>query len=241
MKLSKQQKQTKDYFEKVSNEWYTKANLNSNQVLNIINQRNQYVKKIAFNFLTKNAKTLDVGCGTGELVLELLKSNYDAQGIDFSKSMIKKAENLAAKNNFKKNVFIHESFFEYKFDKKFDLISANGFIEYISEDELKKFLVKSYQLLSKNGILVINSRNRLFNVFSFNEFTKEEIKQKTLESLIKEFIYFNSGKNFKQIIKNRKKLKLKTNLKKHSKTGINVDTRFQYTPFQLIDKMILNS
>ena len=102
MKLSKQQKQTKDYFEKVSNEWYTKANLNSNQVLNIINQRNQYVKKIAFNFLTKNAKTLDVGCGTGELVLELLKSNYDAQGIDFSKSMIKKAENLAAKNNFKK-------------------------------------------------------------------------------------------------------------------------------------------
>ena len=26
-------------------------------------------------------------------------------------------------------------------------------------------------------------------------------------------------------------------MKKHSKTGINVDTRFQYTPFQLIEKL----
>lgn len=240
MRLSEQQKQTKNYFERVSNQWYVKANLNSNKILNIINQRNEYVRKTASDFLSKNAKTLDVGCGTGELVLELLKSGYNSQGIDFSKSMIKKAKEQATKNNLEKEAFICESFFDYEFNKKFNMISANGFIEYISECELKKFLIKSHQLLSKNGILIINSRNRLFNVFSFNEFTKDEIKEKTLNSLIEECIYFNLGRNLKNILKNKKKSKIKTNLKKHSKTGINIDTRFQYTPFQLIEKLEKN-
>ena len=30
------------------------------------------------------------------------------------------------------------------------------------------------------------------------------------------------------------------NLKKHAKTGINVDTRFQYTPFQIFEKLEKN-
>lgn len=237
MKLSKQQNQTKNYFEKVSNQWHTKANLKLNKILNIIDQRNKYVIEIASNFLPKNAKILDVGCGTGELVIDLSKIGYDSQGIDFSKAMIKKAREQAIKNKIQKEIFICESFFDYKFNKKFDMISANGFIEYISEKELEKFLIKSYELLSKNGILIINSRNRLFNVFSFNKFTEDEIKEKNIISLIEECIYFNSGRNQKDILNTRKKSKIKTNLKKHSKTGINVDTRFQYTPFQLIEKL----
>ncbi len=242
MKLrSKQQKQTKSFFEQASKKWQISANLKSNKVLNVIKQRNQYVTNISLNNLSRKNEILDVGCGSGELVIDLIKSGFTAEGIDFSKSMIKIAKQQANKNKINKDVFINESFFDYKFTKKYDLIAANGFIEYISEKELKKFLTKCHDLLKKNGIIVFGSRNRLFNIFSLNRYTKDELKKNSLNSLIKECIIFNSGKNLKFILKNKKRLEIKTNLKKHSKTGINVETRFQYTPFQIIDKLEKNS
>ena len=239
MQLSKQQKQTKFFFDKVSNQWSHNAHLKSNKILNVIKQRNQYITDVSRKFLSKKSKILDVGSGSGELVISLLKLGFDAQGIDFSESMIKKAKRQAMKNKVEKNKFICDSFFDYSFDGTFDLICANGFIEYISEDQFKEFLKKTYHLLSKNGILVINSRNRLFNIFSFNNYTKDEIKYGNLNSLIDECVVFNSGKSLNNILKN-KRSKIKTNLKKHTKTGIDVDTRFQYTPFQIFEKFSKN-
>lgn len=239
MQLTKQQKQTKFFFDKVSNQWSRNAHLKSDKILNVIKQRNQYVTDVSRKFLSKKCKILDIGCGSGELVIDLLKLGFDAQGIDFSESMIKKAKRQATKNKVEKNKFTCDSFFDYLFDGKFDLICANGFIEYISEDQFKQFLKKTHRLLSKNGILVINSRNRLFNIFSFNNYTKDEIKNGNLNSLIEECISFNSGKPLNSILKN-KRSKIKTNLKKHTKTGIDVDTRFQYTPFQIFEKLDKN-
>ena len=66
------------------------------------------------------------------------------------------------------------------------IVSANGFIEYISKQELQKFLSDSYDLLGKNGLLVFSSRNRLFNVFSNNSYTHSEIKMSNISELIKE-------------------------------------------------------
>ena len=158
--------------------------------------------------LSKKSKILDVGCGSGELVIGLSKLGFDAQGIDFSESMIKKAKLQATKNKVKKNKFICDSFFDHSFDDKFDLICANGFVEYISEDQLKQFLKKTHNLLSKNAILIINSRNRLFNIFSYNDYTKDEIKNGNLNSLIEECIAFNSGKSLNSILKNKRSKKV---------------------------------
>ena len=238
MKLrSKHQKQTKSFSARASRKWQISASLKSNKILNVIKQRNQYVTDIVLNNLSKENEILDVGCGSGELVINLTKLGFKADGIDFSKSMIRIATHQAKNHRINKDVFINESFFDYQFGKKYDLIAANGFIEYISENELTKFLTKCHNLLKKNGIIVFGSRNRLFNIFSLNKYTKDELQKNSLNSLIKECIIFNSGKNLKYILHNNESLALKTNLKKHSKTGINVETRFQYTPFQLIEKL----
>ena len=238
MKLTNQQKQTKTYFEKFANEWNTKAKRKSKKIINVIKQRNDYVEKISKKYILKNnGKTLDVGCGSGELVISLLKNGFDAYGIDFSNSMIKKGKAQAKRNKFEQSRFFCDSFFDFKFKNKYDLISANGFIEYISEKKFDDFLEISSNLLTKNGILVVNSRNRLFNIFSFNDFTKAEMKNKNTNNLIEECIEFNNNKNFKELLKNKNKSKINNNLKKHSKTGIDVDTRFQYTPYQLIEKL----
>lgn len=234
MHISTQQKQTKKFFERYAPDWLKNARTDSKYSINIIRQRNQYVETICSAFLKKNGKTLDVGSGTGDLVIDLLKKRYDSYGIDFSSSMIKKSWVECKKYGFPKERFVLTSFFEYNPDIKFNLISANGFIEYISAKELNEFLKKSHRLLENNGLLVLGSRNRLFNIFSFNDYTKAEIESGNMEDLIRECIIFNSSGDFRDLLKSILKPKVSKNLKNHAYTGVKVKNRFQYTPFQLI-------
>ena len=232
-----QQRQVKKVFENHANKWFKKASKNEKNSINIIKQRNHFVEETARNLLKKVDKTLDVGCGSGDLVLALQKAKFDAYGIDFARSMIKKATLRANRLGLHKEKFSTISFFDYKTDLKFKMISANGFIEYISEQELQKFLNDSYDLLGKNGLLVLSSRNRLFNVFSNNSYTHSEIKMSNISELIKECIIFNEAKNFQSLLTKKFKSKIHSNLKLHDRKGsdISVDTRYQYTPFQLIE------
>src|SRR5882762_6869423 len=177
MDYSNQQKQTKEFFEKQAKIWYEHAKSESTKSVNVVKMRNQYVEKICSKLLKKHAKTLDVGCGVGDLVLSLLKNDYDAFGLDFSTSMIEQAKLDAKKSNLSTDRFFVSSFFEFEPKTKFDLISANGFIEYID---------RTYKFLEKNGLLVIESRNRLFNIFSFNKYTQAEIKLKQINYLLEE-------------------------------------------------------
>jgi 2-polyprenyl-3-methyl-5-hydroxy-6-metoxy-1,4-benzoquinol methylase len=241
MKEKSQQKQTKDYFDKNSSNWKSKAKKETEKSVNVIKQRNDFVLNICKKYLKKQGKTLDIGCGTGDLVFAQLKHGFDSYGIDFAPSMIKKASTYAKKNNVDPNRFFLDSIFNFEPTQKFDLISANGFIEYISEKELKLFIKKSSKWLTKNGVLVLGSRNRLFNVFSFNEFTKIEIKNNTLKSLIDECIFFNSIKQTDALFSGKKLTIFKKNLKKHPFTGIGVKTRLQYSPLELISYLQSNS
>jgi len=237
MSKSKQQKQVKNVFEKLAEKWAKKAKSSKINSINVIKQRNDFVIKPAAKFLKKNDKVLDVGCGTGDLVIDLHKLKFDAYGIDFSKSMIKKAVSRATKQGIDRKKFRTVSFFDYEPDSKFRLIAANGFIEYISEEEFVKFIKKSYSMLDKKGFLVFSSRNRLFNLFSHNNYTRSEIRTSSSNELLRECILFNKIKNFQEALKQNFKSGLKTNLKYHEREGsdILVDTRFQYTPFQIIN------
>ena len=132
-----QQRQVKKVFENHANKWFKKASKNEKNSINIIKQRNHFVEETARNLLKKVDKALDVGCGSGDLVLALQKAKFDAYGIDFARSMIKKATLRANRLGLDTEKFSTISFFDYKTDLKFKMISANGFIEYISEQEWK--------------------------------------------------------------------------------------------------------
>ena len=181
-------------------------------------------------------------CGTGDLVISLLRRRFDAYGVDFAASMIEKAQSDAKQAKLDPNRFSVKSILDYDSDFKFDLISANGLIEYLSVDEYYDFVKKSHDLLAENGIITIESRNRLFNIFSFNKYTEAEINLGQINHLIEEAILFNSVKSLDELLTKGLKVKLDTNLHQHEFTGnefinIKVDKRFQYTPFQLIDKL----
>lgn len=237
MNTKSQQEQTKVFFERNALEWFTKAKSHSRYSVNVIKQRNQYVENISSRFLHKNAKILDVGCGTGDLVINLLKKRYDAYGIDFASNMIRKARSEARKQHFSIDRFFINSFFKFTSTIKYNLISANGFIEYISEKKFESFIKKSYQLLENKGLLVIGSRNRLFNIFSFNNYTRAEIESGNINKLLNECILFNCIKRFEEVFTNNSIPKISRNLKRHEYTGIKVQTRYQYTPCQIINKL----
>ncbi len=245
MKITHQQKQTKRFFDDFSKGWSRNAKSNYKDFVNIVKIRNSYCEYQAKKYVRKNDKTLDVGCGSGDLVINLLRKKIDGYGLDFAKGMINKAKNHAKKMNLDPNRFTLTSFFDYNSKGSFDMISANGVIEYISMNELDNFIKKSKKLLRKNGIFVLESRNRLFNAISFNNYTTDEIKIKEINHILEECILFNKATTMKKLVNSNFKLKIKKNLKKHDLTNtkyakINVDVRNQYTPFELFSRLKKN-
>lgn len=230
---SDQQRETLKYFNLNAKNWARKSGSKSPTEVNIIQQRNNFVIRVTREGGGRE-NLLDVGCGSGELVREAARMGIKATGIDFSKQMIAIAKKLSTNHNTANAKFICCSIFEYPTEHNtFDIISANGFIEYISYAQLELFLDIANRILKKGGSLILGSRNRLFNVFSLNEFTKEEIKTGSINRLIAESIKLMTSKNIKELA-NFKPAPMQKGNKKHANTGVDVSTRFQYTPVQLI-------
>ena len=119
------------------------------------------------------------------------------------------------------------SLFEYEImPGKFDVVSAQGFIEYISLDQLDEFLAFTQRALKPNGALALGSRNRLFNLHALNEFTELEAALGTIEKLVLESRVIQTAQSQLETID-----KLRVAAYEyiqpivHPITGIKVDTR----------------
>lgn len=225
-KLYKQQLQTKNFFELDAANWKRKSDIKKNKLHNTILERNFYVISKVKQLKIKSL--IDVGCGTGDLCFDASKLVNTCVGIDFAEGMIK----IAKKNFKKKNLsFSIENFFSYRTHEKFDCLSANGFIEYLSMKDIKRFFIKSRKFINKNRYLIFGTRNRLFNLFSLNKFSSKEFKEKTFKKFYDESIAL-SQMDFKSFIR-LKKNKFEEVLFQQPKTGINVDKRHQFSPLQI--------
>ena len=228
-----QQDQTYRFFKSHAKEWQIKA---EDEVFSTIHNRHQAVMETMKKYPTGSA-LLDVGCGTGQLAIEASTNGWNSLGLDFAEDMIE----IARKNNENTSAsaeFICGSVFDFESDQSFDVISAQGFIEYISLEQLDEFL----QLLKSNcnpgGSIAIGSRNRLFNVHSMNQFTNIEKELGTLDSLIEEAVAFHTSESQEEAIECIRNLKAEyVQPDTHPLTGIGVDTRYQFTPSDLASKI----
>lgn len=100
--------------------------------------------------IKKNSRILDVGCGTGNLLLELSKrKDLRLYGIDISKEMLKIAGHKLGK---RARLFIMSAE-NIKFKDKFDFIfSTEAFHHYTNQ---KKAMKNFYKQLQKGGKLII--------------------------------------------------------------------------------------
>ncbi|MCF8067739.1 MAG: class I SAM-dependent methyltransferase [Desulfobacterales bacterium] len=134
-----------------------------------------------------NLHILDIGCADGGLTIELVRRGFtNSIGIDNSQRMINEA-----KRRFSEEFpsldpdkhFIVSDADTLNMDHSFDYISALGLIEYVQNTD--NFLSIIHSLLSNNGIAFIESRNKLFNVFSANKYTFESDIEKLVSELDK--------------------------------------------------------
>lgn len=112
--------------------------------------------------LTKNLegkKVLDVGCGSGILMLEFLKRGATVTGIDYSQKMLDlaKQELNFYKVDKKKYKLILANATNLPFsDKSFDLVLATGLTDYMSDKDNQKFIKEAARVLKKDGSLIVS-------------------------------------------------------------------------------------
>lgn len=224
--LSTQQEQTFSFFDATSAEWRMKAEGRLPRV-NVIAQRNACVHRV--QQALRSESMLDVGCGTGELVMEMAEKGVQATGVDFSPEMIRKCQEKQVGEAAANARFECSSIFDYQTDDESEaLISALGFIEYISPDELRRFLTFARRVLRQGGAFVVGSRNRLFNLVSLNDYTAMEVNLGTIDTLLREAMALADGASIQEL----PPVDL-PRAAQHPHTRIDVSTRHQYTPGEL--------
>ncbi|KPK94706.1 MAG: hypothetical protein AMJ88_03320 [Anaerolineae bacterium SM23_ 63] len=233
---SRKQEEALDYFTTHAKEWAKKAISSDRGKVNVIQQRNQYVLKV-FEDRSETRSVLDVGSGTGDLVCEIAKQGVSALGVDFARKMIDIALQKKQEMQLEMAHFECCSIFDCNFtEREFDLISANGFIEYLSQDEMSDFFDLVQKILAPRGSFVVSSRNRLFNITSMSPFTKDELKGKDVEALINEAAALASNVDIAELLAIIPASLQEPDIKL-ARTGVDVESRFQFTPVQLMQML----
>ena len=231
----KQQDQTKKFFKGHATDWQNKA---TDEVYSVINDRHRAVHLTLSNY-ENGSRLLDVGCGTGQLAIEASAKGFYTLGLDFAEEMISQAE-VNAVNQKSDAQFKTGSIFDFVPKEKYHVISALGFIEYISLEQLDEFLSFCNSNTTDDGSISIGSRNRLFNLITFNAYTEIEKKLGTIDKLFEEASICVSSKSNEEFITAMREYtgsRLLIQNNSHPITGIEVGTRYQFTPSDLMYKI----
>lgn len=150
--------------------------------------RQYYIENmIAKQQLPKNAKILDVGCGPGELISNLLKKGYNVWGVDISRGMIDEATDTIRKTGFRDwNQAAVGDIERLQFeDNYFDVVIASGVIEYQKDDRAS--LLEMHRVLKPNGLMILNVTNRRAYVTAleslFVRFKRNRVSRAFLETI----------------------------------------------------------
>jgi 2-polyprenyl-3-methyl-5-hydroxy-6-metoxy-1,4-benzoquinol methylase len=130
-------------------------------------------KELQFN---KDAKILDIGCGTGRHSIELSKRGYSVTGIDLSQSQLARAREKAAAAGLDIPFLRHDAR-DLPFYAEFDaaIMLCEGGFPLMETDEMNFDILKNItKTLKSPGTLILTTLNGLFPLFhSVEQFCKE--------------------------------------------------------------------
>lgn len=233
-RVMESQEQALTYFSSHATDWLKKS---TSAGYSVVGDRHDVVLRHV-DGAQRHLRILDIGCGTGQLAVECALRGHDALGVDFAPEMIEAARIWNDQQSAGAQ-FLCSSIFDLSLSpNSFDIVSGQGLIEYMSLAEIDSLLDAIRALLVCDGSLVLGSRNRLFNVLSFNDFSMREIELGTMDSLVMESALIAGARNQDDLVETL--LSLSTpdaRIEEHPNTGIEVTTRWQFTPAELAQRL----
>ena len=106
--------------------------------------------------ITQESRVLDIGCGTGRHVEEMMKQNINVEGIDISPDMIAKAKENVPSGKFKLGNIMDKNIYP---PGQFTHITCLYFTIYYIQDK-PAFFRNCLMLLKPGGYLIIHLANR---------------------------------------------------------------------------------
>ncbi len=121
-------------------------------------RRHQYILEMVERL---RGRAMDVGCGSGEMLCELLARGFSVVGIDLSTGMVQASRALVAQRVPDRHAQIQVGDVEQLgfADGVFDVVIAAGVIEYLAEDD--KALAEIHRVLKPGGTFIFSVHNLL--------------------------------------------------------------------------------
>ena len=125
-----------------------------------------YIKK---NY-KKNSKILEMACGYGFVTHALTKKGYNVEAFDVSKNAISRAKIEAINEGENPDKFFvsDENFIKKIKSNSLDVVIGLGYFRYLNKKQQKLVYRESKRVLKKNGTLIIDHQNDLYEMFALN-------------------------------------------------------------------------
>lgn len=122
-------------------------------------------------------RLLDFGCGAAELLTYYAPEYEQLVGVDFSESMLEEASKRIKKKKCQNIDLIladHETLWE-KLNSSFDRITAAGVIQYLTFQEIDKFISDASKCLNEDGKIVLFDilDSRLYPLWKIGLFSQD--------------------------------------------------------------------
>lgn len=154
--------QLANHFSEKSDYWeglYSNHKDPPNFMIYELSNRKKFVLQMMDNFANnKKLNILDIGCGTGHYLEEIIKRGHNAFGSDIAKGMLLKCKNRLNQENNSKLLLSNIESLPFPSDY-FDLIICVGVIEYLSNISIS--INEMRRILKNNGLLIITAPNML--------------------------------------------------------------------------------
>ena len=183
----------------------------SSEVARILN----FLKNININ---KNSQFIDLGCGTGNHLIELLKLGYNVDGFDISDEMLKFAREKLNNHGFFNTKLYQGDIMNMKLDKRFDvLLCLFNVIGYLEDLNLT---IKK---------IIDHSKEKSIFIFDFwsSELVKKYKPKKTISVKKYENSLITKESQGKLLSDNKLEIKIKFSVKQNDKIIIqNTETHY---------------
>ncbi len=120
---------------------------------------------------------LDAGCGAGATTAAVLDAGWDAIAVDYAKNMVAETNLCLKEKGYDDKTALQASVTDLSIfpDNYFDAAICLGVLYYIEQDDLA--YRELCRVLKPGGTLICSHQNELFDLFTFNRYTRRFFKR----------------------------------------------------------------